>query len=94
MQGNKEPVKLFTIDVDSSVIKLDTQIPYLTLKEQKLQRIRERLQRDNMRSAAFNNDMQISDCFDNLAEIKAMRAPFGKEWYMTYNTAFNNFVKG
>ena len=47
-----------------------------------------------MKQAAFNNELQISDCFDNLAEIKSMREPFGKLWYQTYNNAFNNYVKG
>ena len=47
-----------------------------------------------MRNAAFNNEIQISDCFTNLEDIALMRKPFKKEWMQLYNSAFRNYVNG
>jgi hypothetical protein len=53
MAGNDEPVKLFTIDLDSSKLPLECVQPVLNQKERKIKRVHDRIKRDNMRDAAF-----------------------------------------
>ena len=57
MPGNDEPVKLFTIDVDSSQIHKEDEQPALTSKQMKIKRVSERMKRNNLRTAAFNNEI-------------------------------------
>ena len=60
MQGNDEPVRLYTIDVDDSDIPLEDDIGHETLKQKKIKRVHDRIQRNNLREAAFSNTLDIS----------------------------------
>lgn len=66
----------------------------MTLKQKKILRVNERIKRNNLREAAFNNQIQISNSFENNPEIALMRVPFSKEFLRTYNSAFEQYVKG
>ena len=94
MAGNSKPVKLFTIDVDPEQVPLEEETLFKTLKQMKIERVHQRIKRNNMREAAFKSDIQISDGFKNITEVVLMRKPFGEEWMKTYNTAFSNYLKG
>ena len=52
------------------------------------------MKRNNLRVAAFNNEIQISSLFDSNTDLATMREPFGKLFLKTYETAFNDYVKG
>jgi len=85
MQGNDEPLGLYTIDVDSNQISVDSEQDLLTLKEKKMKRVYQRIARNDMRKKAFNGEIQISDQFTENKDIAAMREPFaGKEWPALY----------
>ena len=51
--GKKEPTRLYTIDVDTTQIELEEEIPYMTPKEKKVKRVTDRIQRDKLREAAY-----------------------------------------
>ena len=52
------------------------------------------MKRNNLRVAAFNNEIQISSLFESNTDLATMREPFGKKFLKTYETAFNDYVKG
>ncbi len=53
--GRDEPIKLYTIDVDNSKLELEQEAPFLNSKEKKIQRVHQRIKRNNMREAAFKS---------------------------------------
>ena len=53
MVGSKEPVRLFTVDIDTSKLNVELKERQLTEKERKIKRVHERIKRDNLREAAF-----------------------------------------
>lgn len=55
MAGNADPVKLFTVDIDSNKLSLESFVPQLTQKERKIKRVHDRVRRDNLREAAFKS---------------------------------------
>ena len=52
------------------------------------------MKRNNLRVAAFNNEIQISSLFDSNTDLAVMRVPYGKKFLKTYEAAFNDYVKG
>ena len=69
MSGNDEPLKLFTIDLDSSKLPLESVQPFMTQKEKKIQRVHNRIKRDNLREAAFKCQIEISSTFERNKDI-------------------------
>jgi hypothetical protein len=57
MKGNPLPVKLFTVDVVDTEVPLEDVQPYMTPKQKKIQRVHDRMKRNNLRVAAFNNEI-------------------------------------
>jgi len=53
--GKDEPMKLFTIDVDPNNLELEEEPKFLSAKEKKIQRVHQRIKRNNMREAAFTS---------------------------------------
>jgi len=94
MAGKEEPMKLFTIDVDPSKIPLEDEQPFLNAKEKKIQRVHERIKRNNLREAAFNCQIEVSTTFETNMDIIQMRKPFSKSFMKAYEVAFNLYVKG
>lgn len=60
----------------------------------KIKRVSERIKRNNLRTAAFANDIQISAYFESNADIVAMRKPFTKEFNNHYNNGFRYYLSG
>lgn len=63
MAGMDEPIKLFTVDLDSSQIPLDEEEPYLTLKDRKVKRVHDRMRRAAFADAAFSGQFETSSLF-------------------------------
>jgi class 3 adenylate cyclase len=57
MAGNPKPVRLFTIDINSDKIPLEEEQPYMNPKQKKIQRVHDRMKRNNLREAAFKNEV-------------------------------------
>jgi hypothetical protein len=57
MKGSDIPVKLFTIDVIDTEIPLEDHIPYMSPKQKKIQRVHDRMKRNNLKEAAFKNEI-------------------------------------
>jgi class 3 adenylate cyclase len=53
MAGSIEPIMLYTIDVDPEQLSLEEEKPFLSAKEKKIKRVRDRIKRNNLREAAF-----------------------------------------
>lgn len=64
MSGVRDPVKLFTIDVDPSTIHFDAEENNMTMKEQKIYRVHQRVLRNQLREQAFEGTVKISDFFE------------------------------
>ena len=64
------------------------------MKQKQIQRIHERVLRNNLREAAFKEEIQISDNFSTNQELVLMREPFSEEWHKVYNKGFINYVRG
>lgn len=94
MNGMKDPVKLFTVDVDASSIQFDAEENNMSMKEQKIYRVHQRVLRNQLREQAFEGSVKISDFFDQIEDLKIMRQKFGREWRETYNTAFKAYIRG
>lgn len=52
------------------------------------------MKRNNLRVAAFNNEIQISSLFESNTDLATMREPYDKKFLKTYEAAFNDYVKG
>lgn len=52
------------------------------------------MKRNNLREAAFSNELQISSLFETNADIAIMRKPFTQKFSKNYNEGFNEYVKG
>lgn len=94
MAGNDEPVKLYTIDVDATNIPLEDDDTYATAKQKKIKRVQDRVKRNNLRDAAFSNQIEISSQFTTNQELVIMRKNFTKSFMKTYEESFNAYVKG
>jgi hypothetical protein len=94
MSGNEEPVKLFTIDLDTNKLHLESVQPFLSQKERKIKRVHDRIKRDNLRDAAFKCTIEISSTFETNKDIVLMRSGFSKEFFKMYSNAFKIYVKG
>ena len=58
-------MKLYTIDVKSSAIKLEPEVlKYMTPRDLKLKRIQNRMIRNNLREHALQGTDQISNLFE------------------------------
>ena len=66
----------------------------MTPKQKKIQRVHDRMKRNNLRQAAFNNEVQISSLFESHTDLAIMREPFGKKFLKTYENAMNDYTKG
>jgi hypothetical protein len=66
----------------------------MTMREQKIYRVHQRVLRNQLREQAFEGSINISDFFEDIEDLKIMRQDFGKEWTDTYNNGFSNYVKG
>ena len=84
MAGMDEPIKLFTVDLDSSAIPLDEEEPYLTLKDRKVKRVHDRMKRSAFANAAFSGEFETSSLFTSKPEIEAMRKPYTKKFLNQY----------
>ena len=50
------------------------------------------MKRNNLREAAFKNDIQISSLFETNADLATMRKPFTKKFMRTWEEAFKNYI--
>ena len=94
MAGNDNPVKLYTVDVDREQLDYEKEQPKLSAKERKIQKIQNRIQRDNMRTAAYKHQIEMSSTFESNKDIQKMRTPFTKEFLKSYNDGFKKYMKG
>jgi len=94
MSGSDEPVRLFTVDVDPSVLPLEEEQPYMNPREKKIKRVHDRIKRNNLRTSAFENTFEVSSTFETNADLKMMREGLKKEFFVAYDKAFNLYVKG
>lgn len=76
MAGFNEPIKLFTVDLDPSGLELDEEEVYISLKDRKIKRVHDRIQRENFANAAFSGNFETSSLFNTKKEIVSMRRPF------------------
>ena len=93
-KGQTKPVKLYTIDVQSSKVQLEDHIGYMMHKEQKLRRIQNRMKRNLFREQAFRGIFQISSLFETNPELKTMTEAFTVEFRDIYKQAFEHFTGG
>ena len=57
--GNPEPLKLFTIDVNVDAIEME-KFQYMTSKEKKIKRVRDRMERNNLRSKGGDGTIDLA----------------------------------
>lgn len=69
-------VELFTIDIDLSKLKLDEPREKLTMKQKKIERIHQRIQRNKLREDAFNEVINVADIFNDNPDLRLIREPF------------------
>jgi len=79
------------IDVD---VPLEEEQQYMTPKQLKIARVHNRMKRNTLREAAFNNTTQISNIFESNTDLATMRKPFNKVFMKTWEKAFGEYVKG
>lgn len=79
--GKTEPLKLYTIDVKPDNIPLEDEGEYLaslymSTREKKIKRVRERLKRNKIREDSFSGDIEVYKLFMADPEIQLMIKPF------------------
>jgi len=79
------------IDVE---VPLEEEQQYMTPKQLKIARVHNRMKRNTLREAAFNNTLQISSMFESNTDLATMRKPFNKKFMKTWEQAFGEYVKG
>ena len=66
----------------------------MTSNEKKIKRMRERMERNQLREMAFTGQFEISSLFDSCEEIRQMTAPFSIEFRDQYKRAFDLYAMG
>lgn len=94
MAGFDEPIQLYTVDLDTSGITLDEGEPYMSLRDRKIRRVHDRMQRENMLSAAFAGTFETASLFDTNLELIKMRRKFTQIFMLQYREAFRVYVEG
>ena len=72
--GKELPLKLYTIDVDPELVKLEDEQEYLaslymTVREKKIKRVHQRMTRNRIRDNAFTGSVEVSKLFAGHNEI-------------------------
>ena len=95
VKGSVEPVKLYTIDLDLSGLKIvkdkHNSLSKQDLKEQKVQA---RIERNRYREMAFSNQVQVSNKFELDNDIKIMRQHITKEFLVAFKFGFDSYIAG
>lgn len=92
--GKNEPIKIYTIDVKTENIELEDEGEYLaslymSVRERKIKRVRERMLRNKVRENAFSGDCEVSKLFNANQDIQNMTKPFSQEFRESYRKAYN-----
>lgn len=94
MLGNKTPLSLYTIDVDTSGIAIEESELLATLKQKRIKRIKDSLFRNNLLKEAFGGRFEVSEMFETDQDLKLMRSSFCSEFYKLYEDGFQNYLSG
>lgn len=93
-KGKQDPMMLYTIDADNSKIQLEDPVPYYNHKEQKIKRVQDRMQRNNLFESACRGIFQVSSFFESDPELKLMLEPYTWNFRDTYKEAFDLYKNG
>ena len=86
VKGSKEPMELYTCDVDPNELTVEKPAKHaLTRQEKKMNKVRARIKRNRYKQAALSNQIPVSAKFEEDPDISAMRAPFKKVNNKSYN---------
>lgn len=66
----------------------------MSLKDRKIKRVHDRIQRENFAKAAFSGAFKTSSLFDTNADLLHMRKPFTEYFMRKYDEAFILFIDG
>lgn len=69
MLGNKTPLSLYTIDLDTSGIAMEEAEPSISLKQKRMKRIKDSLYRNNLLKEAFEGKVEVSQMFDSNQDL-------------------------
>jgi len=86
--------KIYTIDLEPDRIPLEPEQGFLSSKEKKVERVHARIKRNNLREAAFNSEVEISQRFEKNIDVCVMRKGIKKAQTKVYDDAFNFYIKG
>lgn len=94
MAGFDEPIKLYTVDLDPEGLPLSEKEPYKTLKDRKIKRVLNRIQRENFAKSAFSGSFKTSSLFETHQDLVHMRKPFSEYFLLKYEEAFMQLIEG
>jgi hypothetical protein len=90
VKGSKQPMKLYTIDLDVNALEVD----HRPMERMVRNRYKVRQLREVQKSEKWSNEFVISDVFRKDPDIRKMRDRFEPEFNQRFDMAFRNYEAG
>ncbi len=76
VKGSPDPLRLYTVDVEYNHLELEPAKPKHSMKESKIQRVRARMRRDDLRQICFNQEFNVYELYETDRDLIEMREMF------------------
>jgi hypothetical protein len=90
MKGGTEIYKLYTIDIDPTGIATEKGEGHKSKMQQKIQRVKNRINRDKFRDSALEGSLQVSSLFETDEDLVHMRKGYSHVIFCCYYLARNS----
>lgn len=92
--GSREPMKMYTVDVDPTVLKLEKPLNTENLVWNMRRRFKARQALEAQKQLKLSENLSMIDELNNSPDFKAMRARFNERFTQVFGMAFQNYVAG
>jgi len=93
MDGTKEPLKLYTLDLDDGALEVE-RLPILTANQSRSAKFKQKYEMQKKKNERWSDDFVMHDVFDKEVDILTMRKKFTDEFYARFNMAYLNYEAG
>merc|ERR1712054_232764 len=90
IRGSKQPIRLFTIDLDIAELEVQTRFVERVYKN----RFKVRQLREARKNEKWSDDFQVWEAFPQDDDILTMRQAFFPEFFQRYAMAYRNYESG
>jgi len=90
VRGLKQPLRLYTIDLDSTKVEVQQHQPFRI----KRNRFKIRQARDVVKNEKWSQDFRVCEAFTTDEDLVAMRSTYSTEFFQRFAVAYRNYEAG